>query len=495
MWTGPAALKNIDQTLLTVRNEVVRLDTQLSSLTDRLAGQERRRVQILKQIAAVRLAELEQGTLDQSLSSADHQAADLLAERQQNWQRLDANIDALNLDIEQHEQQRDSLLEKVNKVSQNILDKEVEVQSKLANDKNYLEQLEQSRLAESIAAEAEQKVADAQADMARKAEPYQQDKLFFYLWQRGFGTTEYKAGLFARFMDSWVAKLIKYEPARVNYWNLTEIPKRLQAHADDKGREADEQVMALQQIELDTLADAGVHLLESDLQQLREQIDQQDDELEDCEDELNIKLEQRSAYVSGQDEYMQQCLSLLANAMAQQSLRAVHRYAQVTHSPTDDNLVIELQDLQTYSQDLTEDLSDLRQLHEKQLKRLKEIEQVRRNFKNSRFDDVRSGFGDESLLAGVLAQFIQGVVSGSDVWRVIKRNQRYRNVGSLPDFGSGGFGNIGDVLGSGSIGRKRRQRKSSWHWPKPRRGGGGFNFPRGGGGRRSGGGFRTGGGF
>ena len=119
-------------------------------------------------------------------------------------------------------------------------------------------------------------------------------------------------------------------------------------------------------------------------------------------------------------------------------MKSIHRYVLGTDSPTDDQLVIELQGVDTRLDALTEGLADVRGLHDKKLGRLKELENVRRDFKNSRFDDVRSGFANESLLVGVLGQFLQGVVNGSDLWRVIKRNQRYRNVGSTPDFGSGG---------------------------------------------------------
>lgn len=492
MWTGPSALKNLDHTLQSVRNEVVRIDSELANLTGSLAAQQRRRVKILNDIAAVRLLEIEQGTLSASLSSADRVAAATLQERQTAMDELNEKIQALNLEVAAIEEQRSKLLLEVNDASEAIVDTEAEVQAGLKVSEVYLDKLNTSRDAESVANEAALKVANAQADMAEKAEPYQQDALFSYLWQRGFGTTDYTAGAFSRFMDGWVARLIDYEPARVNYWNLTEIPKRLQQHADAVANEADEAVMELQQLELDALAEAGVPKQEQALSALREQLDLADDRLEASELELRKALSSRANFLAGEDQYIKRCLKVLTEAMNHQSLDAIHRYVQVTHSPTDDELVLELQDVETEATTINQHVADLRQMHTNQLTRLKEIETVRRNFKNSRFDDVRSGFNNESLLTSVLAQFVQGLVSGSDVWRVIKRSQQYRDVGSLPDFGSGGFGNIGDVLGSGTSDGKRRQRNSSWHWPKPRKGGGGFNFPRRGGGN---GGFRTGGGF
>lgn len=505
MWTGTSALKNLDQSLQTIRNEVVRLDSQLQQLTERLAVNQRHRVKLINDIATVRLVEIEKGDMQASLSAADQQAAEILQQREAALLAVNQSIDELNQKISVSETERDSLLEKVNNTSQKIVDVESGVQQALKHDEAYLAQFSKAQLAESVSAEAERKVEQAQSDMAEKAAPYKEDALFLYLWERGFGTTEYEGRLFSRFMDSWVARLITYEESRVNYWNLTEIPKRLTEHADAVGDAADQEHMALQQLELDALERAGRPNLEVELESLREGLDKHDDSLEALEDQLNDALEQRAKFVAGEDAFIQRCLSRLTQAMDHENLASVHRYVRETVSPTDDQLVIELQNLDARLADTRGDLNDVRGLHDGKLSKLKDLERVRRNFKNARFDDVRSGFGNKALIASVLGQFLQGVVSGTDLWRVIQRNQRYRDIGSLPDFGSGG---LGDIFGGGTLGspgrsggrsRKRRstRRGSSWHWPKPRGGGGGFRLPRGGGrsGGGGGGGFTTGGRF
>jgi len=144
-----------------------------------------------------------------------------------------------------------------------------------------------------------------------------------------------------------------------------------------------------------------------------------------------------------------------------------------------------------------ENLSDVKRLHANQASKLTELEVVRRNFKNSRFDDVRSGFNNQRLLNDVLSQFVSGLVDGSDLWSVLKRNQRYRQTRSSPDFGSGQFENaLGSILGEvvRQAGRQtRRRRSSTWNIPRSRHRSSGRRS--GGGSRRSSGGFRTGGGF
>ena len=504
MLSGRKALSNIDQTLQTVRNEAVRLDQQLSRLVGQATLNERHRLTLLSQIAKIRLNEIESGELQSAFDTADATVTQILERRETALEQLNTSIKQLDKDIFESDDVRAQLLEKCNAVSEDIVRVETSVQEGLKQDKQYLDQYKATQLAESVSEEAELKVEQANADMAEKAKPYQSDDLFMYLWGRGFGTTEYKGGLFSRFMDGWVARLIKYETARVNFWNLTEIPKRLTEHADTVADMADEAMMALEQLEQDALAAKGAPQLEVDLESLRAELDVHDDKIEAIEAELNELLEQRASFNSGSDDFMQQCINQISSALEHQNLAAIHRYVRQTHSPVDDGLVIELQELEDSLDSIKGDMASVRKLHDGQINKLREIESVRQQFKNSRFDDVRSGFANEGLISGVLAQFIQGVVSGSDVWGTIKRNQRHRNVGSSPDFGSGGLGDLVDVLGDTGVdmgtilrprtSRRRRQRRgSSWHIPKPRRSGGGFQFPRSTG--RGGGGFKTGGGF
>lgn len=498
MWAGTSALHSIDQNIQTIRNDVTRLDDQLSYLSNDMASNQRLRARLINQIAAVRLAEIESGELSANLNAADTDVSNLLKQREAALAQLKNDIDDINRQLQESEIARESLLNKVNEKSQEIVELEGAVQNTLKADSTYLSQFEKAKKAESIATEAEQKRNDALESLTEKAAPYKADDLFMYLWERAYGTTEYKGGLFSRFMDAWVARVIRYEPSRVNFWNLTEIPKRLTEHADRVADIADNEFLSLQQLELNALDAAGKNTLEAELAEMRQQLDSHDDALEDTETRLNQTLSERTRYASGNDDYMQQSLSRLSEALSHQSLQSVLRYVRDTVSPTDDMLVIELQSVDDKLADVKDDLNDIRIVHNSQLAKMKDLEKVRRDFKNSRFDDVRSGFGNQALISSVLDQFLQGLVSGSDVWRVIKRNQRYRQVASSPTFGSGGLGEIADIFGEELLRQSRqrnRKRSSSWHWPKPRGGGGGFRLPRGGRSSGGGGGFKTGGGF
>lgn len=490
MWSGSTALNSIDSTLRTVRDDIDRLDQSLTQLTQSLTDNLRQQGKVIHEIAKVRLLEIDTGQLQDTLTAADLDAKNILSERFQYIQQVEHDIKDLKQQLEETEIERENLLLVANDISKDLAENETTIQEALREDSAYLAQFERASKAESIAAEALQKSQTAQSDMDIKDEPYQKDKLFMYLWRRKFATPDYVGGLLTRSLDKWVSGLIKYEKNRVNYWNLQEIPKRLIAHAQRVQAEAEGAFVELQTLETQALSDAGVPEVEQRLDSVRARLDTQDDQIEALENRLSATLEQRAEFTSGTDEYTQRSIQCLSDAMAHKDVYQIDRYVRATLSPVDDELVRELRQYQDRYEDSEDDLADFRRAHSAKIAKLKELESVRHSFKNNRFDDVRSGFGNENLIKSVLGQFLQGAVAGSDVWRVLKRNQRYDNRGAQPDFGSGG-------ISGRSSNRHTSNRSSTFRWPSTRGGGGGFRIP--GSGRSSkrsgGGGFSTGGGF
>lgn len=465
MWSGLDTLDKIDGVLHSLRSEAIKADQQLAQVTQRHAAVEQRRMHIVYQIAKVRLASIDSGELDARLNTADREVKDVLSQRVLALNLLNQQIEQMAATVQSQEGARLAQLNKVNELTQQIADLEATVQAQLLKDAAYLEQLNRATVADSVAAESKAKVAVAQADMAAKALPYKSDELFIYLWSRGYGTTEYRASLIARWLDAWVAKLIRYEAARVNYWNLTQIPMRLQQHAENVALKAESEAQAVQQIERERIDTAGVNALGTQLQTLQAELDRRDDELETAESELNELLAQRAQFTGGDDAYTKACLSRLAQAMDQRDLDAVYRYVLATSSLSDDELVVELSDLDQQSHRVKAELQDFQKLRQAQLHKLQEIEAVRRNFKNARFDDVRSGFSNHDLLSTALGQFVQGALNGSDLWGVIKRNQHYDHAGQQPGFGSDGLHRTrGGTRRAAGV----PPTNGSWHWPQPR---------------------------
>ena len=154
MWAGTSALQSINQTLATVRNESLRLDGQLASLTESLAANQRQKVAIINQIAEVRLSEVERGELSQGLNIADKQALETLKLREQAVTQVNTRIDRISRAIEAMEAERETQLGRVNVLSQELHETETGIQELLKSDSAYLAQFELANNANAMSLEA-----------------------------------------------------------------------------------------------------------------------------------------------------------------------------------------------------------------------------------------------------------------------------------------------------------------------------------------------------
>lgn len=490
MISGVQALRQLDKGLVSVRGEVDRIDSELGRVSEKLQENRLKQGRALKRMAEIRLDALESGELIASLDSVDRYALDLFEQRKQALAELELSIEKIKNTLSQKETQREKGRVDVERCAQSVVDCENELQGVLEADESYQAQLKVARSKELIVLNAEEKASQAESDSQQKGLAYEENDLFMYLWRRKFGTSEYKANPLARMLDGWVDKLCDYSQYRATYWTLLQIPKRMLVHAEQARKYAELEADKLASIEEAAAQQKGLLLLQQALEQAEDELSIIDDAIAEQEDKLNQALLQRADFARAKDPHTEKSLQALSDALANQSLLRLSDSAHQTDNQEDNFLVREISELHDQYEDIKEELDDHRQLHDAKLERLKQLETVRRQFKRKRYDDVRSGFGNSELISMMLGQFLNGLVNSGELWRVIERHQRHRDVGAWPDFGSGG------------ISRTRKSRRSPWHVPGRRRGGvrstGGFRLPKSGGfssrGRKSGG-FRTGGGF
>ena len=480
MLSGRDTLLQIERTLRGVRDESDRLGRELKATADELARNRQHQAAATKQLAQLRLTEIERGELFESLDSADRRAQQAISERDKAYVDLEQELDKARLTLETLEARRKLEHEEVDHAAQRLANGEAKVQRGLEEDPKFQAQLQKVRDATQVADAAMRKTETAEEDRREKGKPFEADLLFTYLWERKYGTSEYKSRLLTRWLDGWVAGLIDYQQARPTYFNLLEIPRRLRQHAERRQLEAEHELAVLHTMETRAIASGGIASLVEQLKNAELDQDKADAQIEDAEKALAKLNEQRAAFGSGSDLFMQKGLAILAEALQRKDARGLIERAHSTYDRRDDNLVDELLELRETDEMLEDELEDHRRTQGSQIKRLQELEDVRRRFKHKRFDDLRSGFSDNNAIEAILGQFLRGLVGGSELWRVLQRLQRHRDVGAWPDFGSGGFGR-----------RRSRGRASTWHWPGNTSGG--WRLPRGGGSRSRGGSFGRGG--
>ncbi len=481
MITGYQTLEEIEKIIRMINDDLRRLDEKSDALFERSQQNKKEQSDILRQIAVLQLSAPENTQTDTDILNRDILA--LLEQRKIAFQKLQDEIARTEAKIRALEVERQEAHKALDQAARAVIDKEHEIQALLEKDAAYQKQLDAVRKAKSIAQEADTKAQEAQKRREEKGKIYEESPFFAYLWERHYDTPQYQEGGLTKMLDEWIAKGSNYEPNRVNYHLLLEIPKRLFAHAQEAKKSYQKSLEALAMVEHAKADALGLSLLQKSEADHQAKVDAIDDAIETAEHTRENLLLERTKFIQEQDSDAQRILDLINTRLQHMTLPQLDRLAESTLSREDDRLVALVERLKEEYERMQESIEAIQRQYEKKIDRLKEIEKVRSRFKRSRYDDIRSGFDRPNEIADVLGGLVGGLLNSDVIWETLRRSQRHIDTGAWPDFGSGGMA----------------QGQAPWHFPTPREEGSGFGFPDIGGGfssrNPSNTGFSTGGGF
>jgi len=433
----------------------------------------------LARLARVRLEELAANRVVERLDEADRAVLGLLDAKRSEVRRLDEAIAASVAAQAERGTARIRLrsdLDEARAAHQRQVDA---TKARLEADEAYAFGRARTETAVEKASRAEEKAAQAETDRATKGKPYEADRLFTYLWRRGYGTASYRANALVRTLDGWVARLVRYDGARLDYARLLEIPLRLREHADLLGATAATEAAALARLEEEALSADGVPALVADLE-AKERALADAEALLAAEEARGAGLRTEGAVLdAGEDRFTREAIEVLKAHAGREDVSTLRRDAGATATGADDPIVERVAARRALRERLEPELQRLREEQEGALAGLARLEDLRRGFRQRGYDSDDSlfegGFGPEALVEEVF----RGAVAVAAALARLASHHRFDIPARPRSTGGGGF-SFPDIS-----------------FPRSRGGGGGFGGTFGGG--RSpggfGGGFRTGGGF
>jgi chromosome segregation ATPase len=471
MIRGIETLSELEETIRSLRADIASIDARREKLFAATQENKGRQAEILKEIAALHLDDLADGE-DAADYRSDTQIRSLLSQRETSFAQLTQEIQRLSDEISSQEAGRKEAHYRLEEALMRLAKIQEEVQQHLKADPRYQAQLKQTEEARGIAEATTQKATEAIENYREKMHPFEASRLFWYLWQRGYGTAEYRGGGLSRLLDGWVAKRSNYEQNRQIYWRLSQIPVRLKQHADAEAQKYRKSLDALIVLEQQEASSQGMDKAKEEVERRQQEVDRLDARIAAAEEKLDSLLEEQKRYLHEQDRYAREIAEQIAALLSHYGASTISEIAAKTRNKRDDRLVAKLRELEENEQTLQQQLAENRQHYEKQLTALRETEALRRRFKASRYDDIRSGFDNNIGMGTILGEVIGGALNNAGAWERMSRHQQPLDNGWLSDFGSGGFS----------------QNDSPWYSP------GSFDLPDIGGAFDSDS-FRTGGGF
>jgi hypothetical protein len=481
MLSGQELLATIERMLDGTRRERAKLDVELERSSAELARVRQAELGVLGVLARLRLREIESGEVVEVLDETGRQVTELLGQRAGAQAQVETEIKTAEAALADVRKEREAQSETVDAAERALDAAEAEAQKRLSEDDEYRAQLEKARASDGVADLAEAKAQAARNDRIEKGKPYEADPLFRYLWARGFGTSQYRAGALTRLFDRWIARVCGYEPLRRDYWMLSELPARFDEHSTRMRALAEADVTAVQALEHKAAEAAGVPKRAVALEKSQQQLVEADQKVEEHDAGLDALVDKRASFASGEDDISRRCTALLSDTFRAEKMKTLRERANRTAAADDDKAVDELTAVRAEIPRLEDEVARYKALHESHRARTTKLEEILKRFKEHRFDAVSSEFVNSALITTLLAQLLAGSLGVPDIWDAIVKQQRFRKLAADPNFGSGRFPRV----------------PGPWHMPGGFPKGGGWGGKGGGFGKGGfgGGGFRTGGGF
>jgi len=515
MIRGPEALESLDEALRDIRREEDEIARRLARSNERIAKFRETEAELFRQLALVRLEPATQAELTERITQAELKAREALKRHSEDMGGTEEALRKIDAAIAGLTAERAAALSEIDRHQAELKALASRIAAAVAKDPDYARKRAAATELQSIAAQSLRKTGQAEADREQKGRPYRDDPLFMYLWERGYGTKNYRATNLVRWLDGKVADLVGYHKARPNFAMLNEIPLRLREHAERQAANAAAAEEEVDRLETSAIDAAGGKPLREALIATQARIAAIDAKIVAAEDERDDKAKLLRQLAQGSDPAFSQAISALAEGLGREDMQTLLAAARATRTAQDDTIIAQIEEARARVREEETESREQRERAKTLAARRRELEDIQYEFKKARYDDPRSTFRQDTLVSDLLNDFLRGGISAGTYWDQWRRSQSWSPGTS--DWG-GGVGlphngrstwedeetiSWGDIFfggggGGGSSGGGFSWPKSSGGsgWSRPSGGGGGFSRPRSGssGSRRTGG-FKTGGGF
>ncbi|MCX2722100.1 hypothetical protein [Roseibium salinum] len=463
MLTGRQTLGTIEQSLEDLRREEAELSKRIERSTRALTDLQERQSEAYRDLARFRLDSDAAGTLNTRLDSAAREARRLLDKRSADYKVLTEQLRQCESERFQLQKKRTEL-DSARNAAETRMDELMEaVDARLEEDAAYLAQRKATQEAEATAEAAATKAGIAEEDRRQKGKAYDADPLFVYLWQRGFGTPDYRRRGLVRSLDRWVAGLIGYHDARANYAMLTGIPERMARHAEHCAEVARQEQEKLARISRDAMTDAAGSDLVGSIETMSEEIDRIDGELDTLDRRIETLSTALAEFSSGEDADFQKAEEHLSVSLQADDLKELWREARESPSPEDEKIVQRIEDLRERIDQVAREIRQDRELQRDIGRRRGELADVIKRFRAKGYGSWESTFSDDNLTTVLLGELVKGAITGADYWARAERSHKRRKPRgrrvafpggtglpkSMGGFGGGGFKGGGSFGGGG----------------------------------------------
>ncbi len=408
---GPQALAALDEALRDIRREEDEILRKLVRGLDRAAKLRDGEAELLRQLAETRLPPATALPLTAEMQRTGAAARETLKQRAVEMAELMTQLRHLEASIVQRTTDRAAMLASIDQHQSSLRSMAPRIAATVARAPDYEQQRQTALSLKTIAAAARAKSRQAEFDREQKSRPFRDDPLFSYLLARGFGTPAYRGRWLVALLDGWVARLIGFPAALLNYTTLNELPSRLRAHAEQQARRAAAAEDRLDELEQAAVDAAGGNEVRTLLAAAQARIGAIDAELAKLEHDRDQTVTQETRLTAIGEQSFAEARLRLVGALGGEDLTALIAQLRTEAPRADDDLAAQLDDVRLRLAEQETDGRDLNARLATLAIRRRDLQGIEADLKRRHFDDPRSLFRDPALIAARLDGFLTGTIA------------------------------------------------------------------------------------
>jgi chromosome segregation ATPase len=426
--SGQETLASIERALKQVSDDVDRLKAELDKTGKDKAELLAKRLDAFKDLAKFQTKlSLVDGVIDEA-DRLSAQVRTTLTARQKTIAALEAREAEANAEREELTARLDALRAEIASLESQLDAYGDQAREQLDSDKDYKARSDRYDELKGMAEKALEKARKSRDEEVRKGAPYRDDPLFSYLWERKFGTSNYDKTGIIRVLDQWVARLIGYQDARSNFAVLTQIPPRLEAHAERVRKLMEAEREQLDKVEAEKIRALAGKTFLSGLDAAHQKRETLTAGLERLNAELTETGQQLKTYAEGLDQSFRDAVEKTAGFLEGQSLTALRSEARNTPDAGDDEIVAAIGRLADERNALEELGKQKSEELDKAFRRKEELLRIAADFRRSGYDAPGSVFQpgrDGGTTQALLQLLLHGAITAVEYWARTQSNQRW----------------------------------------------------------------------
>ncbi len=487
--SGKTVYTSIKAKIAELEREYHTLASSLQQSEAVISGSVNNRERLFSELAVLYLPELDRDSVKSAIRELQQEVNVLFQRKQQRRQELDS---LTRSSIEK----KDRLQEGVESLDRQLEDKaaqrnslEKQVAQELQQDESYTHLHQEAQQSQTCLDQNKQRYETFKAEAERKLRGYEEEPLFRYLVNRGYGTSRYAPAMgIARRLDDWVAKMVEYKQAKPNYDFLCSMPEAIESEINARQKDLDAVVQQLAQMEQRAADKNGLTNVLQEGKALLLKREEVVAALGKTDGEFGMYSRERKELDSTKDPYHRDALTKLKAYLKGETITELKKRAKSTPSPDDDGLVDKIEAIDLNIKQGKQKAKKIQQDQASLTEIMSGLKKISKRYADREYESSRSYFDTSFSVNGFLLGYLSGRISLDEANRTLDQHHHFKPRESYSSYSSGSYTSSsgytsGSHSGSGFGGGGS---SSSGGF-----GGGGFS----GGGGFGGGGFSSGGGF